>query len=75
MWISRVLRHHADRVPLHLHSVANGEITFVSACAKNADAGDIATGSSTFRYGLVTKGCAVELRMIVAGTLLTFTRR
>ena len=57
------------------YTVANGEITFVSACAKNADAGDIATGSSTFRYGLETKGCAVELRMIVAGTLLTFTRR
>lgn len=57
------------------YSISNGEISFVSACAKNADGGDIATGTNTFRYEVETKGCAVELRMIVAGTLLTFTRR
>ncbi|MBX3188955.1 MAG: hypothetical protein KF819_18185 [Labilithrix sp.] len=57
------------------YSVDNGEITFVAGCAKNADGGDITAGTNTFRYEIETKGCTVELRMIVAGTLLTFTRR
>jgi len=57
------------------YTVSNGQVSFVSACAKGADGGDLSTGTSTFQYGVETKGCAVELHMIVAGTLLTFTRR
>ena len=57
------------------YTVSGGEISFVAGCGKALDGGDISTGTNTFRYEVETKGCAVELRMIVAGSLLTFTRK
>jgi hypothetical protein len=57
------------------YTTANGKIRFTTDCAKAEDAGNLDPSSSEFSYEVGRGACGVNLKLIVAGTLLTFDRR